>query len=181
MTKAFPRLAFTALFAMLCGAVQAQQAVEVAYQYEGNANLSSIRPSLRIAEFSDSRNVDNKAQISADYVAEAALADIVRDAFVQAFTSGGAELVDSGEDMVIAGEITDATLQTVDRGGVQSLQLTIRTSIALEGRGRTIFDTNLFGRGTVPVEEGIVAAVHASLDRMVSELLRDDYFMIELQ
>ena len=33
----------------------------------------------------------------------------------------------------------------------------------------------------MPIEEGIVAALTASLDRVVRELVNDDYFIIELQ
>ena len=181
MIKACARFTLTALLSCFFAAANAQESVEVAFQYEGNADLGSIQPDLRFAEFTDSRGVDNNALIADGYVAEEALAAIVRDAFVQAFSSGGVTLVDSGEDMLIAGDISDATLETVDRGGVQSLQLTIRTNIQLQGRGRTIYETNLFGRGTVPVDEGVAAAVHASLNRMISDLTRDDYFMIELQ
>ena len=83
--------------------------------------------------------------------------------------------------MQIQGRIVSSELRTVDRSGVESLQLTIRTQVALQGRGRTIWETTLFGRGTVPIEEGIAAAVTAALDRMVRELVNDDYFIIELQ
>lgn len=181
MIKAYARITLTALLSCFFAATHAQESVEVAFQYEGNANFGSVRPSLGIAEFTDSRDVDNAALIADGYVAEAPLAAIVQDAFAQAFTSSGVDLVASGEDMLIAGDISDATLETVDRGGVQSLQLTIRTRIQLQGGGRTIYETNLFGRGAVPVEEGVAAAVHASLNRMISDLARDNYFTLELQ
>ena len=83
--------------------------------------------------------------------------------------------------MQIRGRIVSSQLQTVDRNGVESLQLTIRTQVTLQGRGRTIWETTLFGRGVVPVNDGIVAAVHRSMDRMIRELVNDDYFLIELQ
>ena len=83
--------------------------------------------------------------------------------------------------MQLVGRIVSSQLDTVDRSGVETLQLTIRTNIALQGRGRTIWETTLFGRGTAPVEDGMVAAVHAALDRMIRELVNDDYFLIEIQ
>ena len=83
--------------------------------------------------------------------------------------------------MQITGRVVSSQMQTVDRGGVESIQLTIRTQVALQGRGRTIWETTLFGRGTVPIGEGITKAVHAALDRTIRELVSDDYFVIELQ
>jgi len=184
-----PALLISLLTSLLAVAMplQAQESITVDYTYSGNANLSSVRPTLRIAEFSDSRGVDAPEVVvasglgnAAGYVAEAPLASIVRDAFVQAFIAGGADLVDSGEEMVIAGEITASQVQVVERDGVQTIQLTIRTSIELQGRGRTIYNTNLFGRGNAPLDDGLASAVHAALDRMVRDLTNDDYFMIEL-
>ncbi len=162
---------------------QAQQEVEVAYTYEGSANLSRIQPSLRIAEFADERSGDPKliASLDGDYIAEAPLAELVRDAFVQIFSKGGAELVESGEGMVIAGTINSSEAEIIDRAGVETIQLTIRTHIQLQDGGRTVYETTLFGRGRVPATEGMAAAARASMDRMVSDLTRDDYFMIELE
>ncbi len=167
--------------------LQAQESITVDYSYSGNANLSSIRPSLRIADFTDSRGVDNPNLVVASglgnaegLAAEAPLADIVRDAFVQAFTAGGVDLVESGEEMIVAGEVTESQVQVVERDGVETIQLTIRTSIELQSRGRTVYDTNLYGRGNAPLDAGLAAAVHAALDRMVRDLTNDDYFMIEL-
>lgn len=181
MLKAYARITLTALASCFLVATHAQESVEVAFEYEGNANFGNVQPSLGIAEFTDSRGVDNPALIADGYVAEAPLAAIVRDAFAQAFTKSGVDLVAAGEDMLIAGDISGVTLENVERGGVQSLQLTIRTRIRLQGGNRTIYEVNLFGRGSVPVEEGVAAAVHASLNRMTSDLARDNYFTLELQ
>ena len=43
---------------------------------------------------------------------------------------------------------------------------------------RTIWQTNLFGRGSA---EDIGGATHAALTRLIRELMNDDYFLIELQ
>lgn len=186
-SRNFTALLITLFAGLLALPLHAQESISVDYSYSGNANLSSIRPSLRIAEFSDSRGLDNANLVVASglgnangFAAEAPLASIVRDAFVQAFTAGGADVVDSGEEMVIAGEVTASEVQVVDMNGTDTIQLTIRTSIELQGRGRTIYETNLFGRGSAPLAEGLASAVHAALDRMVRDLTNDDYFMIEL-
>lgn len=187
MTKKFFALIAVCLLATQA---QAQEQVTVNYNYEGSPNLSDIESSLRFADFSDARDGDPRLitgeklgdqGAEGGYVAEEALADIVRDAFVAAFESGGVEMAGDDAEMVVAGEILRVDGAITDRNGVESIQLTIRTQISLQEGGRSIYETTLFGRGTVPVEEGIVAAVHAALDRMVRELTRDDYFMIELQ
>lgn len=156
--------------------------VTIGYVYSGdhNTDFSNISVSLKIGEISDDRETDPR-QIADNYLAETSLSDIIRGALVQGLEHGGASLVDVDEDMQITGRIVSSQMQTVDRGGVESIQLTIRTQVALQGRGRTIWETTLFGRGTVPIGEGISKAVHGALDRTIRELVSDDYFVIELQ
>ena len=172
-----------ASFVFFSYSVFAAEEVNVNYSYGANHNtdFSSIGVSLGVSPVTDDRGGDNPNLIAEGYTAESALADIVQDALVQGFEHGGAELAESGGDMQIVGRIVSSELTTVDRGGVESLQLTIRTNVALQGRGRTIWETTLFGRGSVPVADGIVSAVHAALDRMIRELVNDDYFLIEIQ
>ena len=172
-----------ATFACFSFSVVGAEEVNVNYTYGANHNtdFSSIRVSLSVSPVTDDRGSENPNLIADGYTAESALAEIVRDALVQGFEHGGAELAEAESDMQIVGRIVSSELTTVDRGGVESLQLTIRTNVALQGRGRTIWETTLFGRGSVPVADGIVSAVHAALDRMIRELVNDDYFLIEIQ
>jgi len=161
----------------------AAENVSVDYDYLGNHNtdFSNIRFSLSVGEFTDGRNTGDPKFITEEYLGETSLANIVRGALIQGFEHGGAELVTEGGEMKIVGSIISSEVQIVDRNGVESLQLTIRSNVQLQGRGRTIWETILFGRGVVPVNDGIVAAVHRSMDRMIRELVNDDYFLIELQ
>ena len=161
----------------------AAENVSVDYDYLGNHNtdFSNIRFSLSVGEFTDGRNTDDPKFITEEYLGETSLANIVRGALIQGFEHGGAELVTEGGEMKIVGSIISSEVQIVDRNGVESIQLTIRSNVQLQGRGRTIWETTLFGRAVVPVNDGIVAAVHRSMDRMIRELVNDDYFLIELQ
>ena len=170
------------VFSLGCVSLISAEELVVSYSYNGshNTDFSNIGVSLKIEDVLDERGGDPR-QIADDYFAETPLSEIIYAALVQGLEHGGAELADSDEDMQITGRIVSSELRTVDRAGVESLQLTIRTHIALQGRGRTIWETTLFGRGTVPAEEGVVAALVGSLDRMVRELVNDDYFIIELQ
>ncbi len=159
----------------------AAEQLSIDFSYERNVNIGTIQPSIKLAEFGDTRDVSDGTVLTAEYTLNAPLAEIVRDAFAQGFAKGGVELVDDGEDMQVVGTIVSSEAELMDRGGVQNIQLTIRTAIQLQGGGRTIWETTLFGRGRVPETEGMTAAVNASLERMVRELFNDDYFLIELQ
>ena len=182
MTKL--RLAtFSSLAALLLWASVgvAAEDITVDFTYERNVNIGTIVPTLKLPAFADERGLDDPNLITADYRAQNPLAEIMRDAFIQGFSKGGVEFVESGEDMQIVGTLISSELESMDRSGVPSLRLTIRTRIELKGGGRTIWENTLFGRGTVAEEDGIAAAVNASLERTVRELLRDDYFLIEVQ
>lgn len=170
------------LLSLGCFSPISAEELVVNYSYNGshNTDFSNISVSLKIEDVLDDRDGEPR-QIADEYLAEIPLSEMIYTAIVQGLEHGGAELVESDQDMQIQGRIVSSELRTVDRAGVESLQLTIRTQVALEGRGRTIWETTLFGRGTVPVEDGIVAALVGSLDRMVRELVNDDYFIIELQ
>ncbi len=176
------RYALIIIFSFGVNSLVIAEEVIVNYSYNGShsTDFSNISVSLKIEDVIDDRGSDPRL-IADEYLAETPLSEIIFTALVQGLEHGGAELVTSGQDMQIQGRIVSSELRTVDRSGVESLQLTIRTQVALQGRGRTIWETTLFGRGTVPSEEGVVAALNGSLERMVRELVNDDYFIIELQ
>ncbi|MDX1269825.1 MAG: hypothetical protein R3311_20825, partial [Oceanisphaera sp.] len=172
---------FTLCTALATPAFGAEE-ITVNYQYEGNVRTdfsSMSRGPMKVAEFADARG--GEANLIADgYMADRALAAIVRDALVQGLEKGKAGLVDSGENMTLAGTLQSAQLQTVDDNGVSSMQLTIRTRVQLQSGGRTIWETVLFGRGTAPETAGMGQALADALDRTVRGLLQDDYFLIEV-
>ena len=141
------------------------------FTYERNVNIGSISPSLKLAPFADARGLADPNTIVGDDRAQLPLADLIRDAFEQGFNKGGVEFVDAAADMEIVGTLLSSELETVDRAGVPNLQLTIRAGIELRGGGRSIWSTTLFGRGRVPVKEGLSGAVKASFERLVRELL----------
>lgn len=179
--------------ALVCLPAQAQQDVTVNFQYQGthNVDLSALRGPIQIGAFTDGRSVENSRLItasdlgdssaSAGYQAEQALPEIIRDALVQGFKHGGATLVDADADMQIVGNLLASDVVLVEREGVPSIQITLRTNVQLQGGGRTIWQTTLFGRGIAPASEGLAAAIHAALDRTVRELVGDDYFLLEVR
>ncbi|MBQ14922.1 MAG: hypothetical protein CMQ17_11075, partial [Gammaproteobacteria bacterium] len=80
----------------------------------------------------------------------------------------------------LSGSVLSTEAQIIERDGAQLLQLTIRASVQLRTGSRTAWQTTLFGRGRVAVDEGMAVAVRASLDRIIRELVLDDYFLQEV-
>lgn len=178
--------------ALLSFSAFSAEEVTVQFNYEGNhgVDLSKIRGSFRVAEFTDDRGLGNPRLITASdlgntaaaggYHAQAPVTEIIQHAFMQGFASGGAELVDAGEDMSIAGKLLSSEAQIIDRDGVEMIQLTWRVNVQLQKGGRNIWQTTLFGRGRTPAADGMSATVHAALNRLINELLGDDYFLQEI-
>ncbi len=173
-------LVLTAWLSLFSITSNAAEQLNIDFTYERNVNIGSISKTLSLPPFGDDRGVSDNKLITEDYSAQLPLSEIVHDAFAQGFAKGGVELVESGEDMQIIGTVVASDSEIVDRNGVQTIQLTIRTKIQLQNGGRTVWENTLFGRGRVPETEGMAAAVNASLTRMVRELFNDDYFLIEL-
>jgi len=178
-------LSFFALCAAFIGPVFAAEEISIDYVYEGNvrsdfSNMS--RGPLKVGEFTDNRggNPNLITDGAGGFVADRPLTEIVRDALVQGLEKGNAALVDSGENMSLVGAIVSSEAQIVDANGVESIQLTIRTRVQLQGSGRTIWETVLFGRGTASVADGISSAVSDAMDRTIRGLVQDDYFLIEI-
>lgn len=154
----------------------AAEQVNVNYQYDGNhrADFSRTRGSLQLGEFSDERGLADENIIVDGYQAETGMSELLRNALVQGFEHGNATLVASDGDFVVSGSLTSIETAEADDG----IQLTMRVNLQLNRGGRTIWQTNLFGRGSA---EDIGGATHAALTRLIRELMNDDYFLIELQ
>lgn len=184
-----------AILFLACCSITTANAEELVFTYsyagEIRPDFSKLRGGpLRVAEFSDSRS-DTNPKLLTDknlgagsapdgYSSDRPVAVVVQDAIKQALTKGNATLVDSGENLLLEGRIisVDAQLTTVD--GKNVIQLSIRTEIKLQGAGRTLWQTVLFGRGTASVEEGMAKALTDALDRTIRSLVQDDYFLNEI-
>lgn len=177
--------------ALFSFSVFAAEEVTVQFNYEGNhgVDLSKMLGTFRVAEFSDDRGQEDPRLITASdlgnaaaggYQADVALTEIIQDAFKQGFASGGAVLVDADEDMSISGKLLSSEAQIVEREGVEMIQLTLRVNVQLQKGGRNTWQTILFGRGRTPVSEGMATTVQASLERLIRELIGDDYFLQEI-
>ena len=168
----------------------AQESVEVGYEFSRGklTELSTMKTTLEIPAFTDERAVSDDREIFSGeladggaVLAEKPLAEIVAEAMRAGFAASNAKLTDEGAGMRLAGSLLATEAAVVNRGGVESLQITLRTSIVLMEGSRTVWQTKLFGRGTVPASDGTAAAVGKALDRLIEELLIDDYFLAEIR
>lgn len=185
------KLLFPLVALLACSVINAEE-ITVGYQYDGNhrTDFANNRYGLTVGEFTDARGVDNPNLItSADlgnglasdgYSAEKPISELIRDALIQGFQHGNANM-DSEEAMTVRGSLNQLQAQVMERDGVATIRLTLRVNLELVNGNRTIWQTNLFGRGDAPVADGMAAAMHAALNRMVRELVRDDYFLLELR
>ncbi|MCY4356439.1 MAG: hypothetical protein OXD01_02850 [Gammaproteobacteria bacterium] len=158
----------------------AAEMLNIEFKLDRDINIGKVRPVLKLAEFSDARDPGG-TMLTAEYMLNRPFADIVRNAIAQGFASSDIDLVEEAEDMLIAGTVLSAESRMIESNGVPTFQITVRTRIELRKDKRTIWESTLFGRGTATMEEGITAAVIASLQRQVRDLFGDDYFRIELQ
>lgn len=178
-------VSFFALCVTLVAPAFAAEEITMDYNYEGNVRTDFSKLSrgpLKVGDFSDDRggNPNLISDGAGGFVADKPLADIVRDALIQGLEKGNAVLVEADENMSLVGTIIASQAEIVDNNGVESIQLTIRTRVQLQGSGRTVWETVLFGRGSAPVADGIESAVYGALDRTIRGLVQDDYFLIEI-
>lgn len=151
------------------------ESIEVNYEYslKPQVDFSKMpKGPLKIAPFTDGRGVEPTA-LTADTQTDEPVADIVNDALVQAFTAGGAALVEDGQKLTLEGEVTE--VQIADKNGAQ--EVTIRTRATLKRGSQTAYSTVIFGRAeSASVDE----AIRLSLDKLVNSLILDDYFLMEV-
>ena len=143
-------------------------------------NIGSISPSLHLAPFADERGLADPNTIVEKIGQQLPLADLIRDAFEQGFNKGGVEFVDEDADMEIVGTLLSSELETVDRAGVPNLSSPFALALSFAAAAQHLVDHAVWARarsgGGRPWQRG-----QCSLERLVRELLRDDYFLLELE
>jgi hypothetical protein len=166
------------------------ETVDIDFTYTDNhrVDFSTLKGSLQVGQFTDERSdvaptlitSVNFGHTTDGYTSSKPIADLIEDALRQGFISGGATLTEADADFTLSGGILAIDAVAVDRGGVENIQITFRTKLELNSGGRTVWQTTLFGRGLAPVSDGIIPAVEAALSRTIRELVRDDYFKMEI-
>lgn len=192
----FCKFLLATLLGLSAISASAVETIAIDYQYSGEHGVDfSSMPSgpLRIAEFGDARPVDNARLITENglgdgenqggFQAKQAVSDLLRSALVQGFEAGDASLVDSGENLMLAGDVTEVSSEL--KNG--EIEVTVKAKVQLKNSqsGSELFATTLFGRasaprGPDPQEDGLAAALAGSLDSLVNSLLWDDYFLMQV-
>jgi len=164
-------------FLISCGtSAQAAESVVLDYSYtqsSSDPSFAKLKGPIKIASFGDTRAVEDKHLISADVQAEAPLADIISAAFVQAFQNNGAALAEDDARFTLEGDLTELNTTAKD-GGVE---VQLRTKVLLKDSGRTLWENVLFSRAA---GETVADAMRTSINKLVQELLLDDYFLMEI-
>ena len=126
---------------------------------------------IRINEFSDARNIENKADIvhsgkeSLTLSAQSPSA-LVREAFTKSFAASGAVMMGEDGGLVVNGKLIEMQVEESADG----IEVLIRCELSLSNQGRNAWQSTLFSRTTTSGDD-VAAAISASLDRLVSELV----------
>jgi hypothetical protein len=161
----------------------ADEQINLEYQYQGETgvDLGAIRGGpLAINAFTDHRNepVSQGIQrIGGEPITLSLLAPhaLVHSAVVGAFTSSGALLAEGDARLSLEGKLIEMSVQDTATG----LEVLIRCELTLINQGRNAWQSAVVSRTSVEGKD-VGAAIGQGLDRLITELFRDDYFLIEL-
>jgi len=148
--------------------------IEVNFHYAQDPQVDfskAPKGALKVATFTDARGGD--ATLIGSYNAEKPVAEIVNDALSQGFIAGGAALVQEGQSLTLNGEVTEFSVEGT--GG--AFDVTIRTHVTLLAGSRKAYDAVILGRSSAADLE---AAIHGALEKLITSLIWDDYFLNEV-
>ena len=169
---------FFAVMPILCllsfTTVSFAEGVKVDFNYTQDPQVDfskAPKGSLKIAGFTDARGGDNT--LIGTYNAQQPVAEIVHNALAQGFIAGGAGLVEEGQSLTLNGEVTEFSVQ--DKAG--EFDVTVRVHVTLLSGSRTAYDTVIFGRASAAELD---AAINGALEKLITSLIWDDYFLNEV-
>lgn len=161
----------------------AGQPIDVSYQYQAKTgvNLATIRGGpLYVSAFTDQRNEGNSQDIlrpGGEPITLTGLSPqaLVQSAILDAFASSGAMPGNNDSQLILKGKLIEMSVQDTESG----LEVLIRCELTLTNLGRNAWQSVIFSRALVESKDVSLAIGHG-LDRLVAELFRDDYFLMEL-
>lgn len=160
----------------------AGERIELNYHFTGDTgvNLSSMMGGpLGISSFTDERSIENKHNINRaeqDVVTlSQAPAAIIQQAFRQALESADARLADAETPLTLSGKLLEMDIVDTASG----TEVLIRCELTLNNQGRNAWQSVIFSHIAADNQD-LSAAIAQGLDRLVSELFMDDYFLMEL-
>lgn len=166
----------------------------VNYEYSGTALVAAgdSLPNIVIAEIEDIRTVENPRMImnqkngygqttTGGWQAEKELSLIVRDALVQGIEAAKLDR-DRSRTVTIDGQLVDVSSSVVSgwTKGTVNTKVTVKLNARKEGSNEILWRDTLVGNGTSSKQSSInpalLEAFSSSLDDLVTNLLRDEYF-----
>lgn len=160
----------------------AGEAVELDYQYTGDPGVglgSMIGGPLTISNFTDERDIASKNDINRtnqdDVTLTTAPAELIQQTFREAFESAGAALTGSEAPLTLQGKLLEMEIEESATG----VAILIRCELTLDNQGRNAWQSVVFSRVSTEGND-VATAIGQGLDRLVSELFMDDYFLMEL-
>lgn len=182
----YKQLAVVIIVALCSSATQhlyAGEPVAVAYQYQGKTGVNLGRivgGPLVVNTFTDQRNETQTADVQRpgnEPITLTGLAPhaLVQSAMISAFENSGASLGEPGSPLALDGKLIEMKVQDTETG----LEVLIRSELTLRNQGRNAWQSVVFSRASTDGKD-IPSAIALGLDKLITELFRDDYFLMEL-
>lgn len=161
----------------------AAEPINLDYTYSGDTGVSLsaiIGGPLTVNNFTDGRSGSgtNEIQQPGDepwILENHTVASLLQTTLSQAFQVSGAQLGEADSPMSLEGKVIEMQI----RESAQGLETLIRVELTLRNQGRSAWQSVVFSRveseGSNPA-----AALELGLNRLVTELFRDDYFLMAL-
>lgn len=161
----------------------AGEPVELEYSYAGDTGVNlgaMIGGPLSVSSFADGRTDSTASDIQRPgkdplTLQEETAAELLQRTFTEAFAASGAQLGEADTPLVLQGNVIELQIQDTPQG----LETLIRVELTLRNQGRSAWQSVVFSRAQSETKDAAVA-LKSGLDRLVAELFRDDYFLMEL-
>lgn len=183
MYKKLMMVAIAACLSLSAGISAAGEPVDISYQYQGTTGVklaAIVGGPITINKFTDQRNEPETQDIQRPgkdpiTLTELAPHTLVQSAITSAFESSGALLGESGSPLILDGKLIEMKIQDTEAG----FEVLIRCELSLRNQGRNAWQNVVFSRAIVEGKD-ISSAIGLGLDKLIAELFRDDYFLMEL-
>lgn len=178
--QAFKAFCLGSAFMFGAQAVMAES-VSVDYQFNGNTgvDLSGMSGApMSVNAFTDARELPgNEAIVVGEdnlMLEGSTFAELVRQALIASFESSDAPLGEGG-NLSLDGNIVELEF----RPGADGLEMVLRTELTLYSGSRNAWQSTILSSVRTEFVD-FESAIYDSMDRLISELFYDDYFLIAL-
>ena len=186
MIKLLPPLI---LLATLSGCAFTVYDVNVGYKYNNPVVTDLNSAKLNIGQFKDSRKVVNPRMImnqkngygqttTGGWQAEKPLVEFVKEGVTDGLIKAKA-VIGSSENMILSGELLsfDGDTKMGMWSGTFTGKITVKLQLSEKNSGKTIWKDTFVGSGEEKGDGGVESIVKISVDNLVDNILKDEYFI----